>query len=127
MPEPLTFESREVRAQFMEASIPEQTRRDLAVCEAMDRLDVTVESMRQMVDLVLSVRRSIDEGTDRDQILLRWSASNELLRDSYETLRTRARTASDAFRAALGLWPNPPTNKSPRHTLAGAFFLPTSR
>lgn len=80
MPEPLTFEFREVRAQFMEASIPEQTRRDLAVCEAMDRLDVTVELMRQMVDLVLSVRRSIDEGTDRDQILLRWSASNELLR-----------------------------------------------
>ena len=43
MPEPLTFEFREVRAQFLEASIPEQTRRDLAVCEAMDRLDVTVD------------------------------------------------------------------------------------
>ena len=63
-------------------------------------------------------------GNHGDQILLRSSASTSV-RDSYETLRTRARTASDAFRAALGLWPNPPTNKSPRHTLAGAFAFAT--
>ncbi len=107
MPEQSNLDTDEFRARLKEAQFPEQAQRELVACNALDHLDVAVEAVQLMVGLVVSVPRSIDEGTTRDQILLRWSASNELLMDSFEVLRTRARTGSDAFRTALGLWPSP--------------------
>ena len=79
MPEQSNLDTDEFRARLKEAQFPEQAQRELVACNAW----ITLMSPWRRCGFDgrsrCSVPRSIDEGTTRDQILLRWSASNELL------------------------------------------------